>query len=51
MQQDNSFQVAFVVRATTPGSYALPAVAIEDMYHPVLHARTAMGSTVVTVKE
>ena len=51
VQQDNSFQVAFVVRATTPGSYALPATAIEDMYHPVLHARTAMGTTVVAPRE
>ncbi len=46
--EDNNFRVAFIVRATIPGSYALPAAGIEDMYRPALHARTAMGSAVVT---
>jgi len=50
-QQDNKFDVAFIVRATTPGTYALPAASIEDMYHPVLHARTAMGTAVVAPRE
>ncbi|MFI4986406.1 MAG: alpha-2-macroglobulin [Alphaproteobacteria bacterium] len=49
--EDNKFQAAFIVRATIPGSYALPAASIEDMYRPALHARTAMGTTVVTAKE
>ena len=50
-QQDNKFDVAFIIRATTPGTYALPAASIEDMYHPVLHARTAMGTAVVAPRE
>jgi uncharacterized protein YfaS (alpha-2-macroglobulin family) len=35
------------VRAITPGTYVLPAAAIEDMYRPSIRARTAMGSVVV----
>jgi alpha-2-macroglobulin len=37
------FTVAYVVRAVTPGTYALPAASVEDMYRPELSARTATG--------
>jgi uncharacterized protein YfaS (alpha-2-macroglobulin family) len=47
----NRIHLAFVVRATTPGTFARPAVSIEDMYHPQLNARTAMGTAVVTPQE
>jgi hypothetical protein len=43
----DSFQVAYLVRAVTPGTYRLPASAIEDMYRPNLRARTAMGSVTI----
>jgi uncharacterized protein YfaS (alpha-2-macroglobulin family) len=38
-----SFNVAYVVRAVTPGTYSLPAATVEDMYRPELSARTATG--------
>ncbi|PYE85320.1 alpha-2-macroglobulin family protein [Phyllobacterium leguminum] len=37
------FTMAYVVRAVTPGTYALPAASVEDMYRPELSARTATG--------
>ncbi|NWH09485.1 MAG: alpha-2-macroglobulin family protein [Alphaproteobacteria bacterium] len=42
------FTLAYIVRATTPGTYVLPAVSAEDMYAPTVRARTAPGS--VTIK-
>jgi uncharacterized protein YfaS (alpha-2-macroglobulin family) len=42
------FHVAYVARATTTGTYVLPAGVVEDMYSPSVHARTQLGS--VTVK-
>lgn len=46
---DNSpILLAYVVRAVTPGSYALPAASVEDMYRPQLSARTAAGAMVVS---
>ncbi len=39
----NSFHVAYVVRAVTPGSFALPAAHVSDMYAPRVYGRTAMG--------
>jgi hypothetical protein len=42
-----SFQVAYLVRAVTPGTYRLPASSIEDMYRPSVRARTAMGSVTI----
>lgn len=46
---DNSpITLAYVVRAVTPGSYALPAASVEDMYRPQLSARTAAGAMVVS---
>jgi len=41
------FKVAYVVRAVTAGSFALPAATAEHMYRPQSHARTAMGRLVV----
>jgi uncharacterized protein YfaS (alpha-2-macroglobulin family) len=46
-ENDQNYQIAYVVRAITPGTYVLPAAAIEDMYRPSIRARTAMGSVVV----
>ena len=39
----NSYQVAYIVRAVTPGSFVLPAVHVSDMYAPRVYARSAMG--------
>ncbi|HVM80431.1 MAG TPA: alpha-2-macroglobulin [Stellaceae bacterium] len=47
---DENFEIDYIVRAITPGTYVLPAAAIEDMYRPSVRARTAMGSTTVETK-
>jgi uncharacterized protein YfaS (alpha-2-macroglobulin family) len=39
----NNFHVAYLVRAVTPGSFALPAVNVSDMYAPRIYGRTGMG--------
>ncbi|MGB3626713.1 MAG: alpha-2-macroglobulin [Henriciella sp.] len=36
-------RVAYVVRAVTPGNFAIPGVTIEDMYRPDVFARSAPG--------
>jgi len=46
--EDNAFFVAYVMRAVTPGSYLVPAVAIEDMYQPKYRSNTAESHVVVT---
>jgi uncharacterized protein YfaS (alpha-2-macroglobulin family) len=41
--EESIFQLAYVVRAVTPGTYVHPAAFVEDMYRPELSARTATG--------
>ncbi|MEP1208241.1 MAG: alpha-2-macroglobulin family protein [Rhizobiaceae bacterium] len=41
--KSRSFNLAYVVRAVTPGRYAHPAASVEDMYRPQFSARTASG--------
>jgi uncharacterized protein YfaS (alpha-2-macroglobulin family) len=41
------FNVAYLVRAITPGDYRLPAVFVEDMYKPWLFGRAKMGAVKV----
>ena len=43
----NSFHVAYIVRAVTPGSFALPAVNVSDMYAPRVYARSGMGRVAI----
>lgn len=43
--------LAYVVRAVTPGTYALPAASVEDMYRPEFSARTASGMVAVSKAE
>jgi uncharacterized protein YfaS (alpha-2-macroglobulin family) len=38
-----TFNFAYIVRATVPGSYTVPAATVEDMYAPDVQARTSMG--------
>jgi uncharacterized protein YfaS (alpha-2-macroglobulin family) len=38
------FKLAYVMRVVSTGTVALPAVSVEDMYAPSVHARTSMGS-------
>jgi hypothetical protein len=41
------FQFAYVVRATSPGTFLHPAALIEDMYRPERRARTDTGEVEV----
>ena len=41
--EPQNFQLAYVVRAVTPGKFSHPAASVEDMYRPQLQARTASG--------
>ena len=42
------FNVAYVVRAVTPGTFVLPGAVVEDMYHPGVMART--GEAQLTIR-
>ena len=44
------FTVAYVVRAVSPGRYALPQAKVEDMYRPDRFGRTATGIVEVAAK-
>jgi uncharacterized protein YfaS (alpha-2-macroglobulin family) len=43
-----TFNVAYVVRAVTPGRYVHPAATIEDMYRPQRFGRTGTGEIEVS---
>jgi len=43
------FQLAYIVRAVSPGTFHHPAASVEDMYRPQFRARTGAGQ--VTVSE
>jgi len=49
-KNSNDFNVAYIVRAVTPGIFTLPAANVSDMYAPRIYARTGMGSVTVTAK-
>jgi len=38
------YSVAYSVRAVSPGTFALPAATVEDMYRPEFQARTGTGT-------
>ncbi|MEM9579441.1 MAG: alpha-2-macroglobulin family protein [Pseudomonadota bacterium] len=42
------FYLAYIVRATLPGSYHHPAASVEDMYRPQYRARGETGTMTVT---
>ena len=42
-----SFRLAYLVRAVTPGTFRVPAFYVEDMYDPAIQARGAMGRMTV----
>jgi len=44
----DAFQLAYIVRAISPGTYHLPAASVEDMYRPDYRARTDTGTVTVT---
>jgi uncharacterized protein YfaS (alpha-2-macroglobulin family) len=45
------FTVAYVVRAVTPGKYALPQAYVEDMYRPDRYGRTATGTVEISANK
>ena len=47
---DVSYDIAYIVRAVTPGTYILPAATAEDMYRPSVRARTTMGAVSVQAR-
>ncbi|MEJ6398339.1 alpha-2-macroglobulin family protein [Yoonia sp. 208BN28-4] len=47
-RSDNPFQLAYIVRAVSPGNFHHPAASVEDMYRPQLRARTDASRVVVT---
>lgn len=50
-EEDRSgVQLAYIVRAVTPGTYALPAVQAEDMYDPETIARGTAGRLTVLAR-
>ena len=42
------FRVAYVARAVTAGTFAMPAGSVEDMYAPTVRARTSLGTMTVS---
>ena len=42
------FQLAYMVRAVTPGVYHHPAATVQDMYRPEYRANTDTGDVTVT---
>jgi uncharacterized protein YfaS (alpha-2-macroglobulin family) len=42
-----AFNVAYVVRVVSPGTFVLPAASIRDMYRPDVQARGSVGSVTV----
>ena len=46
-KDDYSYHVAYIARAVTPGSFALPAAQVSDMYAPRIYGRTDMGHVTI----
>ncbi|MFZ1470343.1 MAG: alpha-2-macroglobulin family protein [Paracoccaceae bacterium] len=43
----NSFRLAYVVRAVSPGTFHQPAASVEDMYRPDYRARSDAGTVTI----
>jgi hypothetical protein len=48
---DENRTLAYVVRAATPGEFAMPGVVAEDMYRPDVFARSAAGNVVISAQQ
>jgi hypothetical protein len=46
-QDSPQFQLAYVVRAVSPGVFSYPAATVEDMYRPARRAWTSQGAVEV----
>lgn len=47
VKNGNSYHVAYIVRAVTPGTFAVPATNVSDMYAPRVYGRTAMRTLTI----
>jgi uncharacterized protein YfaS (alpha-2-macroglobulin family) len=47
---DSQFQLAYIVRVVTPGSYTLPEAVVTDMYRPAVMGRTESSHTTDTAR-
>lgn len=47
-RSNKAFQLAYIVRAVSPGQYHHPAATVEDMYRPRYRARTNTGEMAVS---
>ncbi|SFR36498.1 hypothetical protein SAMN04488005_0981 [Yoonia tamlensis] len=47
-RSDEPFQLAYIVRAVSPGYFHHPAASVEDMYRPQMRARTDAGTVTIT---
>ncbi len=43
----NSFRLAYIVRAISPGTFHHPAASVEDMYRPDFRARSDVGTVTI----
>lgn len=50
LRSDAPFQLAYIVRAVSPGSYHHPAALVEDMYRPQMRAWTDTGRVTVAAE-
>lgn len=50
-EEEREFRFAYMVRAITPGRFALPATVVEDMYQPMYRGRDAIGTVSIAAKE
>ncbi len=46
-RSDQPFQLAYIVRAVSPGQFHHPAASVEDMYRPQMNARTDAGQVAI----
>ncbi|WP_289040747.1 alpha-2-macroglobulin family protein [uncultured Aliiroseovarius sp.] len=46
-RSDKPFQLAYIVRAVSPGQFHHPAASVEDMYRPQMRAHTDTGQVTV----
>ncbi len=47
-RSDKRFQLAYIVRAVSPGQFHHPAASVEDMYRPQMRARTDTGQVTIS---
>ena len=45
---NDTFKLAYIVRAISPGTFHHPAASVEDMYRPDFRARTATETVTIT---